>query len=55
MVTISARLPEELVKAIDEERKSWKFVPSRTEVLEQVLRDWVESCRKQRSGAPHVR
>lgn len=54
-VTISARLPRELVEAIDDERKRLEFVPTRTEVVERLLKDWVTSRRQQRDGGSHVR
>lgn len=49
-VTISARLPEELVKAVDDERQRLQFVPTRTEVVESLLKDWVKKRRDERIG-----
>ena len=54
-VPISARLPRDLIEAMDDERKLLEFAPTRTEVLERALREWVANRRQQRSGASHVR
>jgi hypothetical protein len=49
-VTVSARLPRELVEAIDEERSFFEFPPSRTDVMERVLVDWVKERRAWRKS-----
>lgn len=51
---IGLKLPPSLVEAVDEERAAYEYPPTRTEVIERVLMEWVEERRKARTAKPKV-
>jgi metal-responsive CopG/Arc/MetJ family transcriptional regulator len=42
---ISIKLPPSLIAEVDEALRSYEYPPTRTEVIERLLREWVESRR----------
>lgn len=47
-VPIGLKLPPRLLAAVDAERAKFKYPPQRTEIIEQLLEEWVVRCRAER-------
>jgi metal-responsive CopG/Arc/MetJ family transcriptional regulator len=54
-IAIGIKLPPDLIEEVDQARDEFDFPPSRTEVIEKAIREWLDRHRQQRRAGGNKR